>query len=67
MKSKTIYKADSLELDNRGPFKEIGLLIESAKKLLVVSHVNPDGDALGTQLAFAAYLKSLGKEVTLVR
>ena len=67
MKSKTIYKADSLELDNRGPFKEIGLLIESAKKLLVVSHVNPDGDALGTQLAFATYLKSLGKEVTLVR
>lgn len=67
MKSKTIYKTDSLEIDTNRPFKEIGLLIESAKKLLVVSHVNPDGDALGTQLAFAAYLKSLGKEVTLVR
>lgn len=67
MKSKTIYKTDRLEIDTNRPFKEIGLLIESAKKLLVVSHVNPDGDALGTQLAFAAYLKSLGKEVTLVR
>ena len=67
MKSKTIYKTDSLEIETNRPFKEIGLLIESAKKLLVISHVNPDGDALGTQLAFAAYLKSLGKEVTLVR
>ena len=67
MKSKTIYKADSLEVDNGRPFKEISLLIESARKLLVVSHINPDGDALGTQLAFATYLKSLGKEVTLVR
>ena len=67
MKSKTIYKTDSLEIETNRPFKEIGLLIESAKKLLVVSHVNPDGDALGTQLAFATYLKSLGKEVTLVR
>ncbi len=67
MKSKTIYKTDRLEIDINRPFKEIGLLIESAKKLLVVSHINPDGDALGTQLAFAAYLKSLGKEVTLVR
>ena len=67
MKSKTIYKAESLEIDTSRPFKEIGLLIESAKKLLVVSHIDPDGDALGTQLAFAAYLRSLGKEVTLVR
>ena len=67
MKSKTIYKADRLEVDSSRPFKKIGLLIESAKKLLVVSHIDPDGDALGTQLAFAAYLRSLGKEVTLVR
>lgn len=67
MKSKTIYKADRLEIDTNRPFKEIGLLIESAKKLLVVSHIDPDGDALGTQLAFAAYLRSLGKEVALVR
>ncbi len=67
MKSKTIYKADRLEVDSSGPFKKIGLLIESAKKLLVVSHIDPDGDALGTQLAFAAYLRSLSKEVTLVR
>ena len=67
MKSKTIYKADRLVIENNRPFKEIGLLIESAKKLLVVSHIDPDGDALGTQLAFAVYLRSQGKEVLLVR
>ncbi len=67
MKSKTIYKADRLEIDNSRPFKEIGLVIESATNLLVVSHIDPDGDALGTQLAFATYLKNIGKTVTLVR
>jgi phosphoesterase RecJ-like protein len=35
--------------------------------VLVVSHVDPDGDSLGTQLAFSTYLKSLGKVVYLVR
>lgn len=42
-------------------------MIDSAEKILVVSHIDPDGDALGTQLAFGRYLTSLGKQVRLLR
>ena len=31
------------------------------------THTNPDGDAIGTQLAFAAYLRDLGKDVVMLR
>lgn len=41
--------------------------IEKADTVLTVSHVDPDGDALGTQLAFSEYLRGLGKKVIPVR
>ncbi|OPL12409.1 MAG: hypothetical protein AVO39_04350 [delta proteobacterium MLS_D] len=37
--------------------------VRSAKTVLLVSHVRPDGDALGSIIAFYHVLKSLGKEV----
>ncbi len=42
-------------------------LLNEAHNVLVASHIDPDGDALGTQLAFAAYLRREGKNVTLLR
>lgn len=42
-------------------------LLENSRRVLVVTHVDPDGDALGTQLAFAAYLRHIGKQPILVR
>lgn len=47
--------------------EQIDLLLRGGNKILVASHIDPDGDALGTQLAFAQYLASLGKEIYLVR
>lgn len=41
--------------------------IRSANSILVVSHIDPDGDALGSQLAFGEYLRSLNKKVVLTR
>jgi len=41
-------------------------LVRSAQKVLIFSHVNPDGDALGSILALTLVLKKLGKEVTAV-
>jgi phosphoesterase RecJ-like protein len=35
------------------------------ESFLVVTHVRPDGDALGSQLAFGRFLQRLGKEVLL--
>lgn len=41
-------------------------LLKGAQKILILSHINPDGDALGSMLALSLVLKKLGKEVTAV-
>ncbi len=38
----------------------------AAKKLLITAHVNPDGDAVGSTLALAAFLRGRGKEATVM-
>ena len=63
MKSKTIDRVNKSAV----PVEEISAILEQSKSVLVVSHVDPDGDALGTQLAFAAFLRKGGKKVYLVR
>ncbi|HEY5792653.1 MAG TPA: bifunctional oligoribonuclease/PAP phosphatase NrnA [Chthoniobacterales bacterium] len=45
-------------------FAQIGAAIAAAKTLLVTSHLRPDGDALGSTLACALWLRQLGKDVT---
>jgi phosphoesterase RecJ-like protein len=44
-------------------FSEIGRVLRENNKFAVMSHVRPDGDALGSTLALALSLKGLGKEV----
>lgn len=41
-------------------------IVHSHQRFLITSHVRPDGDALGSELAMAAILDRLGKEVTVV-
>ncbi|MGB1285273.1 MAG: DHH family phosphoesterase [Aggregatilineales bacterium] len=38
--------------------------IHAAKKILIVTHVNPDGDAIGSALGLANALRAMGKKVT---
>lgn len=45
--------------------KAIQEIIAEAKKIAVVTHIGPDGDALGALTAVGLYLRSLGKSVTL--
>jgi phosphoesterase RecJ-like protein len=40
-------------------------LIQSARRVLLVSHVAPDGDAIGSMLGLALLLREQGKELTL--
>ena len=40
--------------------------IQNAKKIMIASHVNPDGDTIGCQLALGLSLVSLGKKVILL-
>ena len=39
--------------------------ILGSKRVLVIPHQNPDGDAIGAATAFHEYLSALGKEVTI--
>lgn len=45
------------------PFDEIARALAGVRSVLVASHVRPDGDALGSTIAFALWLRQLGKEV----
>ena len=44
-------------------YKAILNTIRRHQKFLVVSHYNPDADAIGSSLVVAMFLKSLGKQV----
>jgi len=44
-------------------FAEIGRVLREHNKFAVLSHVRPDGDALGSTLALTLSLRELGKEV----
>ena len=46
-------------------FAEIGSLLVERNRFLVLSHVRPDGDAIGCSLAMALCLNSMGKAVSL--
>lgn len=67
MKSRTIQNGSHSRSGRAAPIKEMRDFFENCRRILVASHVDPDGDAVGTQLAFASYLRSLGKEVFLAR
>ena len=41
-----------------------GYLTVGPKKIAVLAHTNPDGDAIGSSLAWAKVLRSMGHEVT---
>ena len=44
-------------------FEEIGRVLREHQQFVVLSHVRPDGDALGSQLALGLSLQKLGKNV----
>jgi len=48
------------------PKQQIIELIKSSQKILLLTHNNPDGDALGSILALYLALKKIGKEPTAV-
>lgn len=45
--------------------KKINELISAAGSILITTHEGPDGDAVGSSLALANYLREIGKDVTL--
>jgi len=47
-------------------WKRFSEIIDDHDKFLVISHIRPDCDALGSELAMAMILESLGKDVIIV-
>ena len=45
-------------------FSQIAESIEKGDRILVASHIRPDGDALGSTIAVALWIQELGKTVT---
>ena len=41
-------------------------LLQSPKKVVVVTHFKPDADALGSSLGLAGYLEKKGHQVTVI-
>jgi phosphoesterase RecJ-like protein len=46
--------------------KELSKHFSSSENILLVCHINPDGDAIGSQLALYHYLSARGKKVEMV-
>lgn len=44
-------------------FEELAARIEAARHIILATHINPDGDALGSVLGFADILEESGKKV----
>ena len=47
----------------RASLKRAGDAIRGASRIVIASHVNPDGDTLGSSLALAHGLRAMGKSV----
>lgn len=48
------------------PKQQIVELIGKSKNILLITHINPDGDAMGCILALSQVLKKLGKNITAI-
>jgi phosphoesterase RecJ-like protein len=50
----------------RKHLKAAAIAIDSAQKIVLAGHINPDGDTLGCVLALARVLRNAGKDVTAI-
>ena len=55
-----------MTLDEQAILRLNDLLREAGRRIVIVSHTNPDGDAVGSSLAWAEVLRTMGHAVTCV-
>lgn len=53
-------------MQNKAFFEQFDAIIQSHKRIVVVSHINPDGDAIGSSLAMGFFLKKLGLDTRVI-
>ena len=44
----------------------LNTIISKSKNIVLSTHINPDGDGIGSELGFYYYLKSIGKECSII-
>jgi phosphoesterase RecJ-like protein len=47
-------------------FEKCKAIIEEGRTFVITTHVNPDGDGLGSEIALARFLLKLGKDVSII-
>lgn len=55
-----------MNLISKNDINKLKKVIDQAKKPLIITHYNPDGDAIGSALAFYHYLIKKGKEPVVI-
>jgi phosphoesterase RecJ-like protein len=45
---------------------KVNEIIDSHRKFLLTTHISPDGDGIGSEVALAAHLRSLGKDASII-
>jgi bifunctional oligoribonuclease and PAP phosphatase NrnA len=50
----------------RDSFKKLAEAVKKSKRIVIVTHLNPDGDAMGSSLALSLFLQKLNKEVKVI-
>lgn len=54
------------EYNMRQEIKKLGSLLLLSREIVIVTHANPDGDAMGSTLAFMRYLRNQGKRAYVI-
>jgi len=60
------YRQSPGRLGQQEQWQELLVLIRERRNYLITTHVNPDGDAIGSEIALALVLKDLGKGVRIL-
>lgn len=55
-----------MRLFDKSKIEDINKALQTAKKIVIISHYNPDGDAVGSSLAMYHYLKNEGHDVQVI-
>ena len=58
--------SDSKSTSENASFEQIGKVLRDYQSFVLISHVRPDGDAIGSQLALGFALMAAGKTVRLI-
>ena len=56
----------NIDILNEAQFSQLEQLITTAYNILITCHKSPDGDAIGSCLGWAEYLRMRGKEITVI-